>query len=292
MSNMPLTEEQVSSWNNDGILLIKNVLPPKEVSYYLDIVNEFLSVYENKKNFDSTSHAHGNEYFHILNIILNSDKFDKFIDHEKMFDIITYLMGPYIQLMGVDLFVRKPNKAANHISRFHTDGGPSLQKILPVSGNLPIQLKVQYFLTDMDKNEMSNFIYIPGTHKKKVNHNSLFCTVPQCNEYVDKGILPPDAVQLKVRAGDVLIHPWSLWHCISLNNSDITRKSLSVRYGQMWLKPQNGQATKELLCRLTNRQKRLLCDFGDNEQKADCYRPPLDQLDIILGDKVEAFGWS
>lgn len=292
MSKIPLTEEQISSWNDDGILLIRNVLTPDEVSIYRDAADEFLETYEKNKDFESTAHAHGSEYFHILNIILKTDKFDKFIDHENMFDKITYLMGPYIQFMGLDLFVRKPNKVVNDIGLFHTDGGPSLQKILPIGGNLPLQLKIQYFLTDMDQYEMSNFIYIPGSHKKRVEHNSLFCTVPECNEYVDKGQMPPDAIQLKVNAGDILIHPWSLWHCIALNKSDTIRKSLSVRYGQMWLKPQNGQAPEEVLSRLTNRQRRLLCDFGSNEQKADCYRPPLDQLDIMLGDKVEAYGWN
>lgn len=292
MPQIPLNQEQISSWYDDGILLIKNVLTPNEVSIFRDAADEFLEEYDKNKVFESTSHAHGNDYFHILNIILKTDKFDKFIDHDKTFDIISYLMGPYIQLMGLDLFVRKPTKTINDIARFHTDGGPSLQKILPIGGNLPLQLKIQYFLTDMDQYEMSNFIYIPGSHKRRVKHNSLFCTIPECNKYVDNGQMPPEAVQIKVNAGDILIHPWSLWHCIALNKSEVTRKSLSVRYGQMWLKPQNGQPSPELLNRLTPRQRRLLCDFGPSEQSSDCYRPPLDQLAIILGDKIETYGWG
>lgn len=292
MSKLPLTSEQIASWHNDGILLIKNVLSMEEIDFYRNEVDDFLNIYESNDKIKSTSHAHGKEFFHILNIILHSNKFDKFIDHEKMFDIVTYLAGPYIQLMGLDLFIRKPNNTMNDICRFHTDGGPSLQKILPTNDNLPLQFKVQYFLTDMQKNEMSNFIYIPGSHKLKVEHNDWFCTIPSCNEYIDKGQLPPDAIQLKVSAGDVLIHPWSLWHCIANNKSNVVRKSFSVRYGQMWLKPQCAQISNELLSRLSKRQRRLLGDFGEAQNTADCYRPPLDQLDIMLGKNVELFGWK
>jgi len=290
MSNLPLTAEQISSWENDGIILIKDVLTPEEVSHYREEVNKFLDSYEKDSNVNSTAHAHGKEFFHILNIISHNSSFDKFIDHEKIFDIVTFLTGPYVQLMGLDLFVRKPNKMPNDICRFHTDGGPSLQKILPTDGNLPLQFKVQYFLTDMHQNDMSNFIYIPGSHKKRVEHNDLFCTVPSCNEYLDRGQLPENAIELKVSAGDVLIHPWSLWHCISNNKSEIIRKSVSVRYGQMWLKSSFLQVNGLLLNRLTPRQRRLLCDFG--EARADCYRPPLDQIDLILGNNAELYGWK
>ena len=87
MNNLPLTPEQISSWNNDGIILLRNVLTPEEISSYRGAVDQFLDAYESDSMVKSTADAHGKEFFHILNIISYSDKFDKFIDHEKIFDV-------------------------------------------------------------------------------------------------------------------------------------------------------------------------------------------------------------
>lgn len=286
MTKLLQHKNYLDDWNREGILILKDILTLEEIEVYLKAIDETLEASNyNLSNckFEDTSHAHGKEYFNILNVIKYTDKLDRLLDHPKIFDIVTYILGPYIQVMSMDLFVRHPNNKLNDLGRFHTDGGPSLQKILPTNRNLPIQFKVQFFLTDMKDENMSNFVYIPRTHKKMVKYNHIFCYIPQCNKYVEKGMMPPDAIQVKIEAGDVIIHPYSLWHAVAPNHSTVTRKSISVRYGQMWLKPYYDKLEKSLLNRLTERQRRLLGDYGESNRADAPYRPSSDHVKIITG---------
>lgn len=212
----------------------------------------------------------------------------------KTFEVVTYLMGPYIQAMGCHIFVRCPcaHAVENNIGKFHTDSGPSLQRILPVSGNLLLQLKVQFFLTDMLGENESNFLAIPGSHVRSVNYHHPYCLIPECNKYLEQGIMPPEAIQLKVKAGDVLIHMLNLWHAVASNESENTRLSISIRYGQMWFRDQHFKTSKDILLpRMTPRQRRLIGDYGDNPPTDIGYRAPDDQVTLMLGDKAAAYGW-
>ena len=40
---------------------------------------------------------------------------------------------------------------AEALMGFHTDAGPSLQRIHPYSDSLPLQFKIQFFLTDLSE---------------------------------------------------------------------------------------------------------------------------------------------
>lgn len=292
---LPLTPEQLQSWHQNGYLILKNVLSPDEVSGLLQVVDSVIEASERGQTSSrNTKNAHGKEYYNIHNPFDYTDALDYLIDYQKTFDVVTYLMGPYIQTMGCGIFVRRPccDSLLSNIGKFHTDTGSALQRILPTPENLVLQLKVQFFLTDMQEDNASNFIAIPGSHLKRVTYHHPYCLVPECNQYLEKGELPPGAVQLKVKAGDVLIHALTLWHAVAPNNSPNTRRSISIRYGQMWFKDYHFNDSKHIIERMTPRQKRLCGDFGDNTRLDIAYRPPADHVLLMLGDKAEAFGWS
>lgn len=293
IKTLPLTEEQLNSWHQNGFLILKNVLTDIEKKDLKAAVDDIVEKHENgSEGTRNTKKSHGKEYYNIHNPFDYTDQLDYLIDHPKVFDVVTYLMGPYIQAMSCHVFVRHPNDGKNtNIAKFHTDSGPALQRILPTEYNLPLQLKFQYFLTDMPHDYMSNFIAIPGSHVKPVNYHHPYCLVPQCNAYLDRNEMPPDAIQLKVNAGDVLIHTLTLWHAVAPNLSAISRKSISIRYGQMWFKNYYSNLNEEIIRRQTERRKRLLGDYGENNSGDIAYRPPADQVEMMLGDNAAAFGW-
>lgn len=292
---LPLTEQELQSLYKNGYLLLENVLDHQEITTLLEKVDYVIAQQEEHSlHAKNTTSAHGKDYYNIHNPFEYTDAFDYLIDHPKVFDVVTYLMGPYIQAMGCHVFVRKPcgNSTKNNIGKFHTDSGPSLQRILPVPGNLLLQLKVQFFLTDMHGENESNFIAIPGSHLKHVNYHHPFCLIPACNNYLERGMMPPGAIQIKVKAGDVLIHLLNLWHAVAPNLSAVTRRSISIRYGQMWFRDQHFKAAHHILLpRMTPRQRRLIGYYGENPPSDIGYRAPQDQVFLMLGDKAAAYGW-
>ena len=285
-SNEPLSINHplISNWHQSGYLVLKNVLNQEEIQALQSAVDSVTEQYLAKKFPDLSSHKLNEEmpYLNIKFALQYSEAFDYLMDHPKTFPLITHLLGPYLQVMGLDVFIRHRTPISNDSNKIHTDGGIAFQQMLPTSNILPLQFKIQFFLTDVDHEDCGNFALIPNSHIKAVIHNHPMCQIPEYQGYGEQGCLPPEAIQLKLKAGDALIHIWSLWHAVAPNKSDQVRKSICLRYGQMWLKPYYHTIPENVLLRMTARQKRLLCDFGTNPKVDAPYRPPHDQLELML----------
>ena len=104
--------------------------------------------------------------------------------------------------------------------------------------------------------------------------------------------MPPNVIQLKVKSGDAVIHSLNLWHAVSPNLSDNTRISVSLRYGQLWFRTFYNYLNEDVLKRLSARQRRLLCDFGNETRDDIFYRPPDDQVEMMLGENAALLGWK
>ena len=157
---------------------------------------------------------------------------------------------------------------------FHTDAGPSLQRIHPHADSLPLQFKIKFFLTDLSEPDTANFMCVPGSHKKTYPENRL-----------EKGVYPEGAIQVLAEAGDAVIFPWALWHGVGPNRTDRIRKSVTFRYGLMWCRPYDyDRLPSHVLDRMTPRQRRLFGDMGETFHPTDYYKPN-DQLEIICGDE-------
>ena len=158
-------------------------------------------------------------------------------------------MSPYLQLLGTQIYVRPAGRSDFH---WHTDAGPSLQRIRVTADSLPLNFKVQFFLTDIAHRDRANFCLVPGSHRQEFPESG-----------VPAGSDPPGAVQLVVEAGDVAIFPYNLWHSVAPSLGDSVRRSVTFRYGQMWCRPFDyEQAPQEVLARLSPRRRRLLGDMG------------------------------
>ncbi|WP_253305919.1 phytanoyl-CoA dioxygenase family protein [unidentified bacterial endosymbiont] len=288
---LPLGSQQLERWHRDGFLILENVLSPQEIVDLLGEVGTVISQHNNVSSHN-TSQFHGKKYYNIHNPFDYTEGLDYLLDHPKTFNVVTYLMGPYIRAMSCHLFVRHPCRdGSTNLQKFHTDSGPALQRILPTRENLPLQLKFQFFLTNVKEDNASNFIAIPGSHLRRVEEHNPYCLISEANQYLEKGQLPPGAVQLKLKAGDVLIHALTLWHAVAPNHSNQSRLSISIRYGQMWFRDYYFAAAPHIMARMTPRQRRLLGDFNGETRGDLVYRPPEDQVSLMLGEKARAFGW-
>ncbi|MCG9129542.1 phytanoyl-CoA dioxygenase family protein [Candidatus Poribacteria bacterium] len=271
MNTVYLSEEQKQHWHDNGYLILKHVLSSTEVDDILNAVDTVIESYVREStNFQGTRFGSG--AFTIIRAIERTDALDLLTDHPNTFGKILSLMGPYLQIMGTQIYVRHPDE--NQLMGFHTDAGPSLQRIHPHPNSLPLQFKIQFFLTDLSHPNSANFMCVPGSHQKPFsNYNSV------------NSENPDGAIQITAEAGDAVIFPWALWHGVGPNHSDNIRKSVTFRYGQMWSRPYDYDSIpNDVLLRMTPRRQRLFGFMGENSHPTDYFKPK-DQIEMICGNE-------
>ncbi len=282
MSNLSLvSDEEAEFFHREGYLLIRSVFDPAEVAQLLAETQRVVDVATAKGTLTNEDYYHRNS-FKVSNFLRRTRKFDHLIDHPGYFGKLVSLIGHHIQVMGTEVFVRGP--APEPITGFHTDLGEALQQILPSRDNLLLQVKAQVFLTDLSTPDASNFMLVPGSHVRRVPTPTLDCMLDDLNgPMAATGSVPDQAIQVLAKPGDVLIFPWTLWHAVGPNLSGRTRLSLTIRYGQLSLRPLDkldfvlGDLDRDL----TPRQRRLLGDLGPSLSP---YKP-VNQHAIIHGEQ-------
>jgi hypothetical protein len=268
-----LSDQERNFWNENGYLLVPGALAPHEIEEYLHSTDELVARGKRRALAALSGVEAQDQKFQ--GVLFRSDGFDALLDHRGVFGKVLALMGPYISVLGTDVLVRYPRPSGEVESALHTDGGPSMQKILPQEQGFVLQLKVQYFFTNVLDENCGNFSVVPGSHKRSFPHR---------HDTNRRGI---EMRQLRCSAGDAIVFPWSLWHAAAPNTVGEIRKSAIIRYGQLWCRPMDYQVVpSQVLQRLTIRQQRLVGHFEGEPSPNDYYGPSdKDQLSIILGDE-------
>jgi len=250
---------QRRQWDRLGYLVLDNVLETAETAALLAAVDDVVAqtpAFVDQGN--GGAHA-----FKVVNAVTRTDALDPLTDHPRVFPTLLALLGPYLQVLGTEIFLRTPGDGVEPIVPWHTDGGPTLGAFLPRRGNPALQLKVQFFLTDLTDADRGNFMLVPGSHR---------VALPAARRETTE--TPPGAIQLRVRAGDAVIFPWSLWHAVAPNHGTATRRSVTLRYGQLWSRPYDyDRLPAETLARMTPRRRRLFGDLGPAPDPVAFYYP-------------------
>lgn len=259
-----LTDEQRAEWRDQGYILVKGALSKDQAASYLAVADEVVARYRAQNEQVREQRA-----FTIIQAVEQSAGFDSLLDHPGTFGIILDLIGPYLQVMGTQIYVRHPS--ADPLSGWHTDAGPSLQQIRVEADSLPLNFKIQYFLTDIPRADHANFCIVPGSHRTLFPEGGFA-----------SGQSPEGAIQLCAEAGDAAIFPHNLWHGVAPHHGEGVRRSVTFRYGQMWCRPYDYEkAPADVLERMTARQRRLMGDMGPDYTATDYFKPK-DQLETIL----------
>ncbi|HEX6161235.1 MAG TPA: phytanoyl-CoA dioxygenase family protein [Thermoanaerobaculia bacterium] len=247
-------------WNTHGYLVVENVLERAEVSRLLGAIDEVLA----RRSAGHTV-TQGNGAWKIDQAIAQTSALDPLVDHPRLLPLLLSLLGPFLQILGTEIFVREAGREP--LVPWHTDGGATLARFLPVPGAPVLQMKAQFFLTDVTEDDCGNFMLVPGSHRRP---------------FVEGDVR--HAVQLRVHAGDVLLFPWSLWHAVAPNRGGV-RKSVTFRYGQLWSRPYDYERLpRPVLDRMTPRQRRMFGDLGaDVHPSGFFYVDEEEQMRILAG---------
>ena len=272
-----LSDEERRYWDQSGFLVVRNCLSDCEVtalSRSLSDLAEGSFEWPEEKKTSHTSVAGNGQHLDIVGLPFLTDSVAFLMDHPNIFGKILSLMGPFIYIPGMEYLERYSHDAP--LLRLHTDGGGSLRCIFPSPENLVLQLKVQFFLTDVDQPDFGNFTLVPASHRKRFPFDA--AEIEQATQ---------QAVQVLARKGDALIFPWSLWHCVAPNRSPNARRSVITRYSQLWMRPVEYDRAPDEACRgMTPRRRRLLANMPECRFQSDYYRPDVDlQIDQMFGEE-------
>lgn len=269
-----LTHEQRKCWNKDGFLHLRGVLDPGEVAELLERLQRLcadIEAADGKQEYWRDVFDAGNDRDLSLNNALRwCPGVEKLVDHRRVLGAVLGLMGPYIQCVGSEIYMRYAGDGP--LFDFHTDLGPSLRAV--DTADKVIQLKAQFFLTDVLEPDSGNFAVAPGSH---------LLDFPGKISYG----LVENRMQILAAAGDVILFPLSLGHGVAPNQHGGIRYSVILRYGQMFCRPVDywTRPPDAIMDRLSARQRRMLGDLGGLTRPGDFYGIIPDQLDLMYGEE-------
>lgn len=273
-----LTEEQKYQWKEEGYLVLKGVLSAEEIKSLAAVIDQIDE--ENRKQLRSEGPQNGSDVkpyagLNKLNIVEDNDIFIELMDHPVTFPVVLELLGPFIQLSMSQAMIRSPNPENKGLSHaLHPDGGQAMQRIRVDKNSLPLQIKIQYFLTPLAAPEHGNFTIVPGSHRRPFPAAQLGNAESPYNA---------EAVQLCVEAGDAAVFPHALWHGAASNKSSYARKTLIYCYNHHCFRAYDyKEPSPKLLNRCTTRQRRLLGDIGE-WQPGSYFYSPSDQEEVMTG---------
>jgi ectoine hydroxylase-related dioxygenase (phytanoyl-CoA dioxygenase family) len=264
-----LTPRQRRQWEEEGYLLIEQALSEDEVATLRDATDR--AVARSQETFGQGAAGGAEHAYKIVRAVEQDAVLDSLIDHPATLPVLVDLLGPSLQVLGTEIFVRRPAPGHEPLIEWHKDGGPALARILCHPGSPALQVKIQYFLTDLSEPDSGNFALVPGSHRRPF---------PEDGKVPDEDLAR--AVQVLAKPGDALIFPWALWHAVAPNHSGRVRKSVTFRWGQLFCRSYDyDQVPDHLLARWTSRQSLL---FG--ALRAD--RPP---HEFYYADETDQIQW-
>lgn len=250
-----ITREQRRQFDEDGFFLIEDALSPGEVDTLIAVVDELDARYRAEKGVAPS------EAFQVRNALAHHDTLLRMVDHPVLLPLLVDVMGYNLQIRTSHMDTRPPMPPESSQQKLGVRGGffpwhsdaPNFG--FPVTnGMVPLmEVKVGYYLTDLTQRNSGAICVVRGSHK--VSPEVLY----QDGYEVDPGRI----VEVNVRPGTAMLWRTALWHCLTPNVSNRTRKCLYYGYHHRWIRPSDYlHQDPELIARCTPIQKQLLGEMG------------------------------
>jgi ectoine hydroxylase-related dioxygenase (phytanoyl-CoA dioxygenase family) len=245
-----ITERQQQQFDEDGFIIIEDALSSDHVSRLIEVVDK-LDVSCRKAQEITPETA-----YQIRNALTYHDELFRLIDYSKMLPLVVDVMGVNIQLRTSHVDVRPPMNdyveqelgASGSFFPWHSDGPDFGYPI--TNGAVPFfEVKIGYYLTDLTRHNSGAICFVRGSHK--VSPKRIHDPAYQIN--------PNDIVEVNVKPGTAMLWRTALWHCLTPNLSDQSRKCLYYGYNYRWMRPGDyDRQNPALLARCTPIQRQLL----------------------------------
>lgn len=225
MDFTPLTPEQRAQFENDGYLIVRNVLDRPMIDRLIAAGDRLIGS-DNQENRQRTPDG---LYDSFRNCVVMDDAFLPLLTHPKVIPLVVQIMGPNLWLFTTHLIYKHPDPAGTPTTKrepgWHRDIA-GVDADLGHAGAPMLDIKTAFYLTDAIEPNSGATLVAPGTHK--------LTTRPK----TPPGRVDPEgAVEPSMRAGDCLLFENRTWHAAGANLSGRTRKVVMVGLTYRWLRP-------------------------------------------------------
>ncbi len=256
------TEDQWETFDRDGILFFEDAIPADEVQAYTKAIDRVCQAAPNYKEGAT---------FGRDNLVEKDPAFAALIDHPRHVGYAYDLFGELLKMHQSQFFIRPPGGGNYNI--WHPDGARALPYGV-FSPQLPLQIKIGYWLTDVTQAEMGNLVVIPGSHKKQYM-DGYDTHEPQQDEHI-----------VKVRAGTMTLMHSSIWHRVEPNHADTVRKNIFVAYCPAWVTAADRHTSDPDWLQSLNREQRIIMRSYDHAYNNA--KPPASDFPLFLDRETGA----
>ena len=226
MDFVPLTTEQRQSFDEDGFLVVRDVLDKQTVEQLIEAGDRRARAFLNKPEL-----LEKEEYNH-LDLrpgLLKEKPFFSLLTQAPTVPLVVQLLSPNIQLHSLTLIYKRPvnPESAPFRRGWHRD--IRIPKDLGHRDLPRVGIKICYCLTDFHKPNSGMTLFARKSHLS-----------PEALK-IRKGKIDPEDVEvcdLTLNAGDAVLFENRIFHTAAPNRSDRTSKVLMYGYAYRWLKPE------------------------------------------------------
>lgn len=253
MEFVPLTAEQRQSFDEDGFLVVRDVLDRETVEQLVEAGDRRAKAFLNKPEL-----LEKEEYNH-LDLrpgLLKEKHFLSLLAHSPTVPLVVQLLSPNIQLHSLALIYKRPvNSEGTPFRRgWHRD--IRIPKDLGHRDLPRVGIKICYCLTDFHKPNSGMTLFARKSHMHdeplKIRTDAID---PEDVEVCD----------LTLNAGDAVLFENRIFHTAAPNRSDRVSRVLMYGYAYRWLKPEVYLETpdEELLRKSDPITRQLLGGYRD-----------------------------
>lgn len=250
------SDEQWEIFERDGIIVIEDALSPDEVEDYSAAI-------ERVAQTDPRYHENG--YSAKQNIVELDPVLAGLIDHPRHVGFAYDFFGEQLKLHQSQYFLRPPGGQQYNI--WHPDGA----RVLPYgvfSPQLPLQIKIGYWLTDVPRPKMGNLVVQPGSHRL------------QYQDTYDTHESAPDERVMCLKKGSLTVMHSGIWHRVEPNDSEVTRRNIFVAYCPAWVTPADRVLSDpDWLAGLNREQRIIMRSYTNAYHNA---KPPAEDFPLFL----------
>lgn len=226
MDFVPLTTEQRQSFDDDGFLIVRDVLDKQTVAQLIEAGDRRARAFLNKPELlEKEEHNH----LDLRPGLLKEKAFVSLVTHSRTVPLVVQLLSPNIQLHSLTLIYKRPvnPEGAPFRRGWHRD--IRIPKDLGHRDLPRVGIKICYCLTDFHAPDSGMTLFARKTHLS-----------PEALK-IRKGKIDPEGVEvcdLKLNAGDAVLFENRIFHTAAPNRSDRTSKVLMYGYAYRWMKPE------------------------------------------------------
>jgi len=226
MDFVRLTSEQRQSFDEDGFLVVRNVLDKQAVDRLVEAGDRRARAFLNKPEL-----LEKDEYNH-LDLrpgLLKEKALFSLLTHSPTVPLVVQLLSPNIQLHSLALIYKRPVSSDGTPFRRGWHRDIRIPKDLGHRDLPRVGVKICYCLTDFHKPNSGMTLFARRTH---LNSEAL---------KIRKGKIDPEDVEvcdLTLNAGDAVLFENRIFHTAAPNRSDRVSRVLMYGYAYRWLKPE------------------------------------------------------